>query len=94
MHNDSTLQFRQPNRFIRGQVAGAFDCFRADHSQARESMLGRKDKKHGLYYLLPGMTRANREKRRRVFWWAVAVGILASGLVAGIIFLINRGPQP
>lgn len=57
-------------------------------------MLGRKDKKHSLYYLLPGMTRANREKRRRVFWWAVAVGILASGLVAGIIFLINRGPQP
>jgi hypothetical protein len=57
-------------------------------------MLGRKDKKHSLYYLLPGMTRANREKRRRLFWCAVIVGILASALVAGLIFLINQGPGP
>jgi uncharacterized membrane protein YdcZ (DUF606 family) len=57
-------------------------------------MLGRKDKKHSLYYLLPGMTRANREKRRRIFWWAVIVGILASAFVAALILLINRGPRP
>jgi hypothetical protein len=57
-------------------------------------MLGRKEKKHSLYYLLPGMTRANRVKRRRVFWWAVAVGVITSVLVAGIIWMVNSGPRP
>jgi type VI protein secretion system component VasF len=57
-------------------------------------MLGRKEKKHSLYYLLPGMTRANRIKRRRVFWWAVAVGVIVSVLVAGIIWMANSGPRP
>jgi hypothetical protein len=57
-------------------------------------MFERKEKKHSLYYLLPGMTRANREKRRRVFWWAVLVGIVASALVAGVIYLAHRGPRP
>jgi hypothetical protein len=57
-------------------------------------MFERKDKKHSLYYLLPGMTRANREKRRRVFWWSVAIGILFSALIGAIIYLIERGPRP
>lgn len=57
-------------------------------------MFGRKEKKHGLYYLLPGMTRANREKRRRVFWWAVAVGVLAGAAVAGALFMANQSPRP
>lgn len=57
-------------------------------------MFGRKEKKHGLYYLLPGMTRANRHKRRKVFWVSVVVGILAGALIAGLMFLLNRGPQP
>lgn len=57
-------------------------------------MFGRKDKKHSLYYLLPGMTRANREKRRRIFWWSVVVGLIVSALIAGIIYLIHRGPRP
>jgi len=57
-------------------------------------LFGRKEKKHSLYYLLPGMTRANREKRKRFFWWAVVVGIFVSALVAGIIWLVNRTPQP
>ena len=61
---------------------------------AKVAMLGRKEKKHGLYYLLPGMTRANREKRKRFFWWSVFVGVLASALVAGIIWLVNSGPRP
>ena len=57
-------------------------------------MLGRKEKKHGLYYLLPGMTRANREKRKRFFWWAVLVGLAVSALVGGLIWLVNSGPRP
>jgi hypothetical protein len=57
-------------------------------------MLGRKEKKHGLYYLLPGMTRANREKRKRFFWWSIVVGILVSALVAGAIWLLYSGPRP
>jgi hypothetical protein len=57
-------------------------------------MFGRKEKKHSLYYLLPGMTRANRHKRKKMFWWAVVVGIFVSAAVAGLIWLANRGPQP
>ena len=57
-------------------------------------MFGRKDKKHSLYYLLPGMTRANRTKRRRIFWYSVGIGLVVSGLVGALIWLLNRGPQP
>jgi len=57
-------------------------------------MLGRKGKKHGLYYLLPGMTRANRQKRRRVFWYAIVVGFLVAAVMAGVLFLVNQGPRP
>ena len=57
-------------------------------------MFGRKEKKNSLYYLLPGMTRANREKRKVFFWWAVAICTVVAAAVAGVIFLVNRGPQP
>lgn len=57
-------------------------------------MFGRKDKKHSLYYLLPGMTRANREKRRRVFWYSVAIGLVVSALTALVIYWVNLGPRP
>ena len=57
-------------------------------------MFGRKDKKHSLYYLLPGMTRANRHKRRRFFWYSVGVGILVAGIIGGLIYWINLGPRP
>jgi hypothetical protein len=40
------------------------------------------------------MTRANREKRRRVFWISILVGMIASALIAGIIYLVHRGPGP
>lgn len=57
-------------------------------------MFGFKEKKHGLYYLLPGMTRANREKRRRIFFWSIFVGILVSSAMAAIVYFWNRGPRP
>lgn len=53
-------------------------------------LFGSRRKKHGLYYLLPGMTRANREKRKRVFRWSLIVGLLASCAFAGILWLLNR----
>ena len=57
-------------------------------------MFGRKDKKHSLYYLLPGMTRANREKRRRVFWYSLVFGILVAALAGAVIYWANLGPRP
>ena len=60
----------------------------------RTSMFGRKTKtkKNDLYYLLPGMTRSNRDKRRRLFWYSLAIGLVVSAAIAGIIILMNRVP--
>ena len=57
-------------------------------------MFGRKPKtkKNDLYYLLPGMTRANRDKRRRLFWYSLAIGLVVSAVIAGVIILTNRVP--
>ncbi|MBL9134644.1 MAG: hypothetical protein JNK85_02185 [Verrucomicrobiales bacterium] len=53
-------------------------------------LFGSRRKKHGLYYLLPGMTRANREKRRRVFRWSILVGLLAAGAFSSLLWYVNR----
>ncbi len=53
-------------------------------------LFGSRRKKHGLYYLLPGMTRANRVKRKVVFRWSIVVGILASALLGGLLWWMNR----
>lgn len=53
-------------------------------------LFGSRRKKHGLYYLLPGMTRANREKRKRVFRWSIAVGLVVAALFGSLLWLINR----
>ncbi len=57
-------------------------------------MFSRKEKKHSLYYLLPGMTRANREKRRRVFWYSVVIGVFLAALAGLVVYLANLGPRP
>ena len=57
-------------------------------------MFGRKEKKHGLYYLLPGMTRANRRKRKVFFWYSLLIGVLAAAATGVIIYFANLGPQP
>jgi hypothetical protein len=54
----------------------------------------RKHDKHSLYYLLPGMTRANRVKRRKILWASFLVGIFAALLVGGVIWFLHRGPRP
>lgn len=57
-------------------------------------MFGRKPKikKNDLYYLLPGMTRANRDKRRRLFWYSLAIGLVVSAVIAAVIIMMNRVP--
>ncbi len=54
------------------------------------ALFGSPRKRHGLYYLLPGMNRGNREKRRRFFRWSVLVGLLTAGALASILWLFNR----
>lgn len=53
-------------------------------------LFGSSRKKHGLYYLLPGMSRANRQKRKRVFRWSLVVGLLVSAMFAGLLWWFNR----
>ena len=60
----------------------------------KRQMFGRKEKKHGLYYLLPGMTRANRRKRKVFFWYSLLIGVLAAAATGVIIYFANLGPQP
>jgi glycerol uptake facilitator-like aquaporin len=56
-------------------------------------MFGRKPKNQNLYYLLPGMTRANREKRKVIFMWSIVIGLFVAGLMAAIVWVVNRPPQ-
>jgi hypothetical protein len=46
------------------------------------------------YYLLPGMGRANRQKRARIFWASVISGLVFSALVAVALYLANRRGPP
>lgn len=46
------------------------------------------------YYLLPGMGRANRRKRVRIFWASIITGIILSGIFATVLYMMNRrGPS-
>jgi len=42
------------------------------------------------YYLLPGMGRSNRRRHNLVFLWSILAGVVGSGLIGLIIWLINR----
>ncbi len=57
-------------------------------------MFWKKEKKHQLYYLLPGMTRANREKRRRIFLISLVVGVLVAGLMGATLYYLHAGARP
>lgn len=52
-------------------------------------MLGLKRKKRGLYYLLPGMNRANREKQKIFLRWAILVGLLFAAVFGYLIWYLN-----
>ena len=46
------------------------------------------------YYLLPGMGRANRRKRIRIFWASIITGLILSGIFGFVLYMLNRrGPS-
>lgn len=50
-----------------------------------------RNKERERYYLLPGMGgRSLRRKRKMMLTWAIIVGLLTSGLLAALIYLMNR----
>lgn len=51
----------------------------------------RPEKERERYYLLPGMGgRALRRKRRMIMQWSLAAGLLASAIVACLLYLLSR----
>ena len=49
-----------------------------------------RNKERDRFYLLPGMGgRGLRRKRRKIMLWSIVAGLLASALMAGILYLIS-----
>ncbi|MEW6158023.1 MAG: hypothetical protein AB1813_11355 [Verrucomicrobiota bacterium] len=53
------------------------------------SILGKKERKGGLYYLYPGMGRSNKRWRSQITRWSIIFGLISSALVAGVLWLLN-----
>jgi hypothetical protein len=52
-----------------------------------------RNKEQQRFYLLPGMGgRALRQKQLRFLRWSIAIGLVVSGVVACVLYLISRGP--
>jgi hypothetical protein len=52
-----------------------------------------RNKEPERFYLLPGMGgRALRKKQMLFLRWAIVFGLVVSGVVAGVLYLISRGP--
>jgi hypothetical protein len=50
-----------------------------------------RDKEKDRFYLLPGMGgRALRRKRKMILQWSIVAGLVASGVVAWILYLISH----
>ena len=51
-----------------------------------------RDKEKDRFYLLPGMGgRALRRKRKVILKWSIAAGLVASLLVAGLLYWLSLG---
>jgi hypothetical protein len=49
-----------------------------------------RNKERDRFYLLPGMGgRGLRRKRRIILVWSIVAGLLASALLAGILYLMS-----
>lgn len=46
-------------------------------------------KKRGLYYLLPGMNRANRERQKKNLRWAILFGVVVAALFGWLLYWVN-----
>lgn len=52
-------------------------------------------KERQRFYLLPGMGGTSlRRKRKLILGWSIAAGLLASAIMAGIIFLLYGAKHP
>jgi hypothetical protein len=50
-----------------------------------------RDKERERYYLLPGQGgRSARRKHRRILLWSIAFGLVASGILAGVLYLMSN----
>ena len=62
----------------------------------RRLMFGSRKKKpkdgeeEHRYYLLPGMGRSNRRFRSKIQMWSIIAGIIGSGLIGVVLWLVNR----
>ena len=53
--------------------------------------MAEREKERERYYLLPGMGgRAYRRKQKIILRWTVIAGLLASGLIAFVLYRISR----
>jgi hypothetical protein len=51
-----------------------------------------RQKENERFYLLPGQGgRAYQRKQRLFLFWSILTGLVVSGLLVGIMFLLNRG---
>jgi hypothetical protein len=50
-----------------------------------------KDKERERYYLLPGQGgRSARRKHRRILMWSIVVGLFASAIFVGAVYLLTK----
>ncbi|MBI2928591.1 MAG: hypothetical protein HYY24_23225 [Verrucomicrobia bacterium] len=49
-----------------------------------------KGKEEHRYYLLPGMGRSNRRRRREILKWAIIVGVVISVLFGLLLWSVSR----
>ena len=52
-------------------------------------MFESRKKKRGLYYLLPGMNRSNRERQKQILRWAILFGLVTAALFGWLISWVN-----
>ena len=53
-----------------------------------------QNKEPERFYLFAGMGgAAGRRKHRRILWWSLVAGVLVSGALAGLMFLLNRAAK-
>ena len=51
-----------------------------------------RDPEKERYYLLPGMGgRAYRRKQQIALVWAIVIGLVVSGVLAGLMYLLGSG---
>jgi hypothetical protein len=58
----------------------------------KENMMGLdRDKERERFYLLPGQGgKSARQKNRRILLWSIVFGLFASGVLAGVLYLITN----